>query len=51
MQWIIYGVLMILIVYFLPKGIVPALRNWWQGRQQQAASETLGAPAGTGAAR
>jgi branched-chain amino acid transport system permease protein len=29
-QWIIYGVLMILIVYFLPEGIVPALRNGWQ---------------------
>jgi branched-chain amino acid transport system permease protein len=25
-QWIVYGVLMILIVYFLPQGIVPALR-------------------------
>lgn len=29
-QWIIYGALMILIVYFLPKGIVPALGNAWQ---------------------
>ena len=26
MQWIVYGVLMILIVYFLPEGIVPAVR-------------------------
>lgn len=32
-QWIIYGVLMILIVYFLPKGIVPALGNAWQSRR------------------
>jgi branched-chain amino acid transport system permease protein len=32
MQWMIYGVLMILVVYFLPEGIVPALRSWWQGR-------------------
>ena len=31
-QWVIYGVLMILIVYFLPEGIVPALQRWWQGR-------------------
>ena len=31
-QWMIYGVLMILVVYFLPEGIVPALRSWWQGR-------------------
>ena len=30
MQWMIYGVLMILVVYFLPVGIVPALREWWQ---------------------
>ena len=29
-QWIIYGVLMILIVYFLPNGIVPALGSVWQ---------------------
>jgi branched-chain amino acid transport system permease protein len=27
MQWIIYGVLMILVVYLLPQGIVPALRS------------------------
>ena len=26
-QWIVYGVLMVLIVYFLPQGIVPALRG------------------------
>ena len=29
-QWVIYGVLMVLVVYFLPEGIVPALRNWWR---------------------
>ncbi len=28
-QWIVYGVLMVLVVYFLPQGIVPALRQWW----------------------
>jgi len=32
-QWVIYGVLMVLVVYFLPEGIVPALRAWWQRRQ------------------
>jgi branched-chain amino acid transport system permease protein len=26
-QWIVYGVLMVLVVYFLPQGIVPALRK------------------------
>ncbi len=32
MQWVIYGLLMIVIVYFLPDGIVPALSSWWKGR-------------------
>ena len=36
-QWVLYGVLMILVVYFLPEGIVPALRSWWQGRGEQQA--------------
>ena len=31
-QWVVYGVLMILVVYFLPDGIVPAVRSWWQRR-------------------
>lgn len=31
-QWIVYGALMILVVFFLPQGIVPALRTWWEGR-------------------
>lgn len=39
LQWIIYGVLMILVVYFLPEGIVPAVRNWWLGRRKQAAPQ------------
>ena len=39
LQWIIYGVLMILVVYFLPEGIVPAVRNWWIGRRKQAPSQ------------
>ncbi|MGH8700514.1 MAG: branched-chain amino acid ABC transporter permease [Burkholderiales bacterium] len=32
-QWIVYGVLMVLVVYFLPQGIVPAVRQWWQRRR------------------
>ena len=28
-QWILYGVLMILIVYILPEGIVPAVERWF----------------------
>jgi branched-chain amino acid transport system permease protein len=35
-QWVVYGVLMILVVYFLPEGIVPALRRWRQGRVEAA---------------
>ena len=26
-QWIVYGALMVLVVYFLPQGIVPALKK------------------------
>ncbi len=49
-QWVIYGVLMVLVVYFLPEGIVPAVRNWWQGRSATAA-DTARAQASTEAAR
>src|SRR4029078_7623698 len=38
-QWIIYGVLMILVVYFLPQGIVPAIKcsvAGWQPRPAHA---------------
>lgn len=31
-QWIIYGAAMIVIVFFLPQGIVPAATNWLRGR-------------------
>jgi branched-chain amino acid transport system permease protein len=30
LQWILYGVLMVLVLYFLPEGIVPAVRKWWR---------------------
>ena len=29
LQWIVFGVLMILIVFLLPRGIVPAVHGWW----------------------
>ena len=32
-QWIIYGALMIAIVFFLPSGIVPAVHQWWRTRR------------------
>ena len=31
-QWIIYGFIMVLIVFFLPDGIVPAVASWWKAR-------------------
>jgi branched-chain amino acid transport system permease protein len=31
-QWIFYGALMVLVVYFLPQGIVPALQASWKRR-------------------
>ncbi|MCC7015798.1 MAG: branched-chain amino acid ABC transporter permease [Rhodospirillales bacterium] len=34
MQWIIYGVAMIAIVFFLPQGIVPALAAKWAARRR-----------------
>ena len=46
-QWIIYGVIMIMILFFLPQGIVPALRSWWEGRRPQEAV-SAGARAGGG---
>jgi branched-chain amino acid transport system permease protein len=50
-QWVVYGVLMILVVYFLPEGIVPAVRNWWHGRQQGNTDDPVAASASTGAIR
>ncbi len=31
-QWIVYGVLMVLVVYYLPQGIVPAVKQWRERR-------------------
>ena len=46
MQWVIYGVLMVLVVYFLPEGIVPAVRSWWRGRRDaDGASQAKAEPA------
>jgi branched-chain amino acid transport system permease protein len=42
-QWIVYGVLMIFVLYFLPAGIVPAVRQWWQRRRGDGAAIRAGA--------
>jgi branched-chain amino acid transport system permease protein len=49
-QWILYGVLMILIVFLLPQGIVPAVERWtanWIGRSRNA-HDMMSAPVKTG---
>jgi branched-chain amino acid transport system permease protein len=44
-QWIIYGVLMVLVVYFLPRGIVPAVQAYCSGRRREPADTAVsGAP-------
>jgi branched-chain amino acid transport system permease protein len=34
LQWVIYGVLMVLVVFFLPRGIVPAIERYMSGRKR-----------------
>jgi branched-chain amino acid transport system permease protein len=44
-QWIIYGVLMVLVVYFLPRGIVPAVQAFFSSRKHEPADTAVsGAP-------
>lgn len=43
-QWIIYGVLMVLVVFFLSEGIVPAVTQWWQRRRAAGAAMAKAAP-------
>ena len=46
LQWILYGALMIVIVFLLPEGIVPAVEGWIAGRAQRPArgSDALADP-------
>ena len=50
MQWVVYGVLMVLVVYFLPQGIVPAIRDWWLAREHASAARRDADSASTEAA-
>jgi branched-chain amino acid transport system permease protein len=43
-QWIAYGVLMVLVVFFLPEGIVPAVQQWRRRRQGNVARIAEAAP-------
>ncbi|MBI1383390.1 MAG: branched-chain amino acid ABC transporter permease [Rhizobiales bacterium] len=48
-QWIVYGILMILVVYFLPEGIVPAVSRWWRSYFASSPPDIgVAAPAGEG---
>jgi branched-chain amino acid transport system permease protein len=38
-QWIVYGVLMVLVVYILPQGIVPAVERFLAGRKRPPAGD------------
>jgi branched-chain amino acid transport system permease protein len=48
MQWIVFGALMILIVFLLPQGIVPAVHDWWRDRRKKPprAGPTIDAASG-----
>jgi len=37
-QWILYGLFMILIVFVLPQGIVPAIEKWFGMREKPEGS-------------
>jgi branched-chain amino acid transport system permease protein len=36
MQWIVFGVIMIFVVFLLPRGIVPALDDWRKSRKRHS---------------
>ena len=42
-QWIVYGVLMVLVLYFLPAGVVPAVQAWWRRRRRDPAASPASA--------
>ncbi len=40
LQWIIYGIFMILIVFVLPEGIVPAIEKWFASKDKPRMTES-----------
>jgi branched-chain amino acid transport system permease protein len=50
MQWVLYGILMIVVVWVLPQGIVPAVYKWWQQleRATQRGRSAAATPPGAG---
>jgi branched-chain amino acid transport system permease protein len=49
MQWIVFGVIMIFVVFLLPRGIVPALDDWRKSRKRHSpnAGPSVQAASGT----
>jgi len=43
-QWIVYGIVMILIVFFLPRGIVPAVSDYWHRKTGSSPRHTRATP-------
>jgi len=50
-QWIIYGLLMIMIIFVLPQGIVPALSQWMESRSSASRTSAWAAAAGPAVSR
>jgi len=48
-QWIAFGAVMILVVFLLPRGIVPALDDWWRSRKRLSSDAKPPAQAASGA--
>jgi len=48
-QWILYGALMILIVFVLPQGIVPAIESWFDRSSSEKQDNRLAVESGKGA--
>ncbi|HXE25813.1 MAG TPA: branched-chain amino acid ABC transporter permease [Roseiarcus sp.] len=46
LQWVAYGVMMIVIVSIMPSGIVPALSRWWNDRARANAKPAEASEAG-----
>jgi len=43
-QWVFYGAAMVVIVFFVPQGIVPAVTRWWSERGQGSGEPLDAAP-------
>ena len=43
-QWMVYGIILILILFVVPRGIVPGLRDWVSRRRGSKAVSQAGAP-------